>query len=302
MRTNEKRILLANDLSDSSGPAMKIVEQVETCAQSFSRLFDIPIGYISVTAMRDLDVSQPENVISARRAQVEARLSKFQVQPEIIVRFGPPADEIVRVANAEPQVELIVIGTRGRTGFEHIWEGSIAEDVIRHSSRPVVVVGPNVQNNGRLPERPKIVVATDFGESAQMAEQYAVQLAKNLGLEVRFLFCLGDELRSIQETILDTGVAPYDFDLREKQLREQVERDFEKKVEQTKKNGVNVTYEIRRGLAVDELPAASKICDLLITGTRGRNRLLTAFFGSAARSAILSSAVPVMVVPPTIKI
>lgn len=52
---------------------------------------------------------------------------------------GHPKEEIIKTAEIW-EADLIVIGTHGRTGFLHLILGSIAEDVIRHSKIPVMVV------------------------------------------------------------------------------------------------------------------------------------------------------------------
>ncbi len=52
---------------------------------------------------------------------------------------GAPSREIVREAR-EGAYDLVVIGTHGRTGFRHVFLGSVAENVVRMSPCPVVVV------------------------------------------------------------------------------------------------------------------------------------------------------------------
>jgi nucleotide-binding universal stress UspA family protein len=55
------------------------------------------------------------------------------------VDSGPPAATILRVATDE-HCDLIVMGTRGRTGLAHALLGSVAEKVVRRASCPVVTV------------------------------------------------------------------------------------------------------------------------------------------------------------------
>jgi nucleotide-binding universal stress UspA family protein len=52
---------------------------------------------------------------------------------------APPAEAIVRIAKEEG-FDLIVMGTHGRTGIEHLLLGSVAERVIRGSEVPVITV------------------------------------------------------------------------------------------------------------------------------------------------------------------
>jgi len=56
-----------------------------------------------------------------------------------IVREGTPRSVILEVAR-ETEVQLIVMGTHGRTGLTHVFFGSVAEHVVRHSRVAVLTV------------------------------------------------------------------------------------------------------------------------------------------------------------------
>ena len=58
---------------------------------------------------------------------------------EVEVAVGPPADAIVRVAHKR-DADLIVMGTRKRTGRRHVLLGSVADKVVRLASCPVLTV------------------------------------------------------------------------------------------------------------------------------------------------------------------
>lgn len=63
------------------------------------------------------------------------------VEIEQRIREGHPYVEIVREA-AREKVDLIVIGTHGRSGLDHILFGSVAEKVVRKAPCPVLSVKP----------------------------------------------------------------------------------------------------------------------------------------------------------------
>jgi nucleotide-binding universal stress UspA family protein len=66
-----------------------------------------------------------------------------EVAGDVLVLPGDPSDRILRRVREAPP-DLIVMGTRGRTGLAHVLVGSVAERVIRHAHRPVLVVpGPD---------------------------------------------------------------------------------------------------------------------------------------------------------------
>jgi nucleotide-binding universal stress UspA family protein len=86
-----------------------------------------------------------EEYEKAVRTKVEEQLSLVaQRLPEglksrNVIASGNAADEIVRIAN-EQSADLIVVATHGLTGWRHLVFGSVAEKVIRHADRPVLVI------------------------------------------------------------------------------------------------------------------------------------------------------------------
>ena len=61
------------------------------------------------------------------------------IQVSAFVEEGKPFEMILKAAG-EWQADLIVVGTHGRTGLSHLLMGSVAESVIRHSTKPLFVV------------------------------------------------------------------------------------------------------------------------------------------------------------------
>jgi nucleotide-binding universal stress UspA family protein len=81
----------------------------------------------------------PEDRETAER-QLEAIVSGMEgVHSEHRLVSGEPAKEIIRLAKDEG-VELIVMGTHGRTGLIRALMGSVAEQVVRNATCPVVTV------------------------------------------------------------------------------------------------------------------------------------------------------------------
>lgn len=64
---------------------------------------------------------------------------KDQVPVQVHIAVGKPSEEILRVAQ-EGGIDLIIMGTHGRTGVRHLLLGSVAEDVTRHAPCPVFTV------------------------------------------------------------------------------------------------------------------------------------------------------------------
>jgi len=77
-----------------------------------------------------------------------AELAKWRAEAvelgagDVEVRFltGAPWDQIIGTARADRAIDLVVMGTHGRTGLTHVLLGSVAEKVVRHAPCAVLVV------------------------------------------------------------------------------------------------------------------------------------------------------------------
>jgi universal stress protein A len=78
-----------------------------------------------------------EGVNSALESQRKQAIGAGVRKVSVLAREGIAHSEIVAIAGAE-QVDLIVIGTHGRTGLKHVLLGSVAERVLRHALCPVL--------------------------------------------------------------------------------------------------------------------------------------------------------------------
>lgn len=116
-------------------------------------------------------------------AQVRASLTReHQIEINANLEVGPAHRQIARQAAAS-NADLVVIGASGSSGLVQRLLGSTAQNVVRSSSVPVLVV--------RLPggkAYTNTVAATDFSDDAMAAAQMALQLAPGSNLHVLHAF------------------------------------------------------------------------------------------------------------------
>ncbi len=94
------------------------------------------------------DLGLTADLIGDLRKSVEEGLALWRADAEklgatrvtSVFLTGAPWNEIVGAANDDPAIDLIVMGTHGRTGLKHVLIGSVAEKVVRHAVCPVLVV------------------------------------------------------------------------------------------------------------------------------------------------------------------
>jgi nucleotide-binding universal stress UspA family protein len=140
-----KTILYATDFSESSDHAFEY-------AYSLAKSFDARLVILHVinepVDLRGFYV--PHISFDKLEEEIEQGAQKLMEQFErkylgeynnfdSIVAPGIPYDEIIRRAEAE-NAELIVMGTHGRTGLDHVLFGSTAEKVVRKSPVPVMTI------------------------------------------------------------------------------------------------------------------------------------------------------------------
>jgi nucleotide-binding universal stress UspA family protein len=141
-----KRILAPTDFSEHSANALKY-------AAAFAEKFDCELHLLHV--VQDLGVMVPDLVTAAPpmlpsvdQMSVAARTALDRVAKENdLERFrlhkhvsqGTPFYEIIRLAR-EADVDLIVMGTHGRTGLRHVLMGSVCDKVVRKAPCPVLTV------------------------------------------------------------------------------------------------------------------------------------------------------------------
>ncbi len=139
---NVKNILVPVDYSDSGDAAMAY-------AVSLAREYDAELHLVHVYEIPFATVdagfagAPVPTVPPADLKEEEARLE--MVTPAEGVKFrrefivGNPADQLVDYAN-EHAIDLVVMGTHGRTGLSRLLMGSVAEALVRRSPCPVLTI------------------------------------------------------------------------------------------------------------------------------------------------------------------
>ncbi len=141
-----RRILHPSDFSGASRAAFR--KAIETAKSNRAELLIVHVMSPVVPVPGDGYVSPQlyDQLASSSRAWAQKRLDglvaqakKSRVRVKGFLLEGAPSEEIVRFARAR-RVELIVIGTHGRTGLAKLFVGSVAERVVAAAPCPVLTV------------------------------------------------------------------------------------------------------------------------------------------------------------------
>jgi nucleotide-binding universal stress UspA family protein len=136
--------------TDGSESAKKAVDSaIEIARLNNAKVYALHViapGEISVTQHDPRDAEWNKKMKEHLEAQgreathyVETSGKIVDVEVKPVILEGNPADQIIKFAE-ENDIDLIVMGTLGRTGIQRFLLGSVTENVVRHSKKPVLVI------------------------------------------------------------------------------------------------------------------------------------------------------------------
>ncbi|MGA9544960.1 MAG: universal stress protein [Candidatus Sulfotelmatobacter sp.] len=177
-----KQVLIATDFSDASRRAL--MYSVAIARRYGSRL---SVLHALPPAARDQIPLEPlPRELNRRRLEAEEQMKRLgetvqmkDLNYHLLLEQGPVWDVLASVIERE-NVDLLVLGTRGRGGLKKLALGSVAEEVLRLAPCPVLTIGPHVPaGESGAPKLRRILFATDFGPASAKAFPYALSLAED---------------------------------------------------------------------------------------------------------------------------
>jgi nucleotide-binding universal stress UspA family protein len=199
-----KQILFATDFSHSSARALPyalaIAEKYGAKLYA-AHITPEPIGLPAAVreGLQGLGVKHQRDDREGL-ARLEAQLQR--VRHEVLSREGDVWTELSEITRAEG-IDLIVVGTHGRTGASKLLMGSVAETIFRHAPCPVLTVGPEASGEpDSIVDLHEILFPTDFSEESLAALPYAISLAQQDDARLYLLYVAGKSQRG--ETLLES--------------------------------------------------------------------------------------------------
>jgi nucleotide-binding universal stress UspA family protein len=210
------------------------------------------------------------------------------VQPQLVVDEGAAADSILLFAQAQ-KVDVVVMGTHGRRGFDRLVLGSVTDRVMRSTSCPVLAIskpphqaatGPEGHHPHRLN---RILFCTDFSQNSQRALNYAISATAEYDAELTLLHVL-EEVPTAGQTQAAIATAAEELD---------------KLITPHQPKTMRVETAVRIGKAYEQilLFATEARIDMIIMTVHGRGVVDEAVFGSTTYRVIQLGPCPVLAVP-----
>ena len=133
-----RTILVPTDFSETSDAALHSATEMALALGARLYLMHVP-GKTGEHFEADYPLGRFETATRERLSSFLTKEELERLRPEYALRVGAPAEEIVRYAEL-CDVDLIIMGTHGRSGIAHVLLGSVAEQVVRVAPCPVLLV------------------------------------------------------------------------------------------------------------------------------------------------------------------
>jgi nucleotide-binding universal stress UspA family protein len=207
-RLTLKNILFLTDFSEPSDIAIPY-------ARAIAREYEAKVYALHVLTPFPLAHATPESTASVIEGFEEGAQAEMQrldsqlvgVSHETMIVRGESvwssAEKILR----DREIELMILGTHGRTGAMKLLLGSVAEEIFRRASVPVLTIGPSVRkgvhSGGRFH---RVLCPTDFTREAQAAAPFAVSMAQENQARLLLLHVMRDpdDPRATEKTAQDS--------------------------------------------------------------------------------------------------
>ena len=199
-----------------------------------------------------------------------------------------PAEAIVSYAD-EHNVDLVVTGTHGRRGLQRMLIGSVAEEVLRTASCPVLTVRAGEEPASAWNVR-NILAPVDFSDESTTAVRHAKELALTYGAQITLL-------HAVEEVMYPSAYGMEMADVPGPEVVQRVERSLANMARE-EIGYEHVIAETTIGYAPSVILDYEKEndVDLIVIATHGRSGLERLLLGSVTERIVRRSSVPVFIV------
>jgi nucleotide-binding universal stress UspA family protein len=284
-RITLKNILFATDFSAASDGAAPIA--IEIARRYGAKVYGVHVNSFDVytaaapTAWAAMaEAAERENKEDARRLSEQLE----GIEHEVVIGEGN-IWEVMSDLIQKREIDLVVLGTRGRTGIEKVLLGSVAEEILRQSPCPVLTVGPHVNLwSDKEPKMREILYATDLEAEYPVATPYALSMAQENQAHLVLLHVIEEPKAG---ELVDS---PEVVDLKKRKLQHLV----------TEQAGLwcDPSYIVEQGPVAEKIldVAKRRRTDLIVLGARPAKGLATHLNMGTVQKVVSQATCPVLTV------
>lgn len=288
-------ILVPLDFSEFS---MKALEYAINLAEKY--FSQITLLHAIVLFQDDIDeeerLQEYEDMIRKREENIREYFTKNQREIERkgitvkseIIRGISAADTILEFINKLP-IDIVIMGTHGRSGLKHLFQGSVAEKVVRLSPVPVLTVHRSTQNFCLK----RLLVPIDFSLHSKKAIDFAISLADNFNANIDFVHVIEQD---IHPSFYASGI--YSISQIDKDLKNRVIENMKAFVEDQLNPDIKAEYVVCEGKSHKEIINLSKEekTDMIVIATHGLTGMDYILLGSTTEKVVRWANSPVLTV------
>jgi len=282
-----KKILWVTDFSDEAQEAFVYAKHfANTFKAKLIALHVVPDFSPTLYSMTAVIKSELTKRLTSMKKDAERKLTTLQKKQRFefksVVLEGNASKKIIETAEKK-KVDMIIMGKRGTSVIEKLFIGSVANQVLRNSTVPVLLTK---KRTGK-PAFKKILVPTDFSKQEEVERDYAWKLAKGLDSDITLLHVLELHDYEFSPRVLDDM-----FNSVLKRL---------KRRKTAEKEDIRVTEDVYRAinasLGVVDYADTQKF-DMIVISTCVHSKLERFFLGSTTEKVISYSSIPIFAIPP----
>ena len=241
-----------------------------------------------------------------REAYEEAKVHLLDLIPsdcrecltfEIIVKSGDVRREILGIVQ-DKDIDLVVMGSRGRGYFERLLLGSVTERMLRKLPVPVLTVShldpeKEIHRPGAVPLQ-HILYAADLSEGTEDGLRFSIRLARGLNAALTVLHVIDP----IDYSLIGPEPAPY-LPEYSTEMRAKAEEELNRIVALASDGSVPITPLLVEGTPYDRINKVAVECnaDLIVINLQGKGRLERTLLGATAERVVRTATVPVLSLP-----
>ena len=261
-----KKILTALDGSKTAESVLPYLETLLTTEDADVTLVQVvPSGFPDLVDSAAAYLQRLAAGLRARGAVVDTA-----------VETGAPAVALAQLA-ARGGYSLLLMCSRGKSGLKRLLLGSVAEETLRRSTIPVLIVHPLTKTAGKVRLK-RIVVPLDGSARSATILPHVATLARATGARLLFLTTVNPEAKS-------------DYPV------EVVARNLFREQKRLHREGIPTELAIRYGEPVAEILSFSDVqgADLIALSTHGRSGVERALYGSVTESVLRKGPLPLLI-------
>lgn len=285
-------VLVAIDFSEASRAALDYAVSLSRRFGARLTALHVAPPYVTYDPLPAFPPLAPLDPEPQRKIQKDLR--QFLTPPESehplaegFVREGDPADEILAHAAASG-IDLVVLGTHGRRGFERWLLGSVTERVVRKADRSVLAIPPTARHAAFARVLCGVDLSDSSGETLEQAAVFAQALTAGL-----IVLYVADGLHWYEPG----PIAGVDVAAVRQAVTNSVQERLGELVARHVPKNTSVDVRVAFGRAQREIErVAGEGADLVVLGASSSRRVDRFFFGSTAQHVLRAGVCPVLLV------